>query len=93
MVVLGFCPEVFEDGLLPVAFHVVPVVYHSVTNRIVHTVSWSLCVCQGLISDEEVKILDATLGRQMAGFRRDRWGAGRLSGWASRRYSRRKYTG
>jgi hypothetical protein len=49
----------------------IPVIYHSVANRIVDAIAWGLGVRKGFITDEEVKILDPTLGCKMAGLRRD----------------------
>jgi hypothetical protein len=73
--VFRFCSQIFEDGLLPVALHMIPVIYHSVANRIVDTISRSLGIRQRLIADEEVEILDPALRRKMAGLG---WDSGRV---------------
>lgn len=54
--------EILEDRLFPVAFHVVPVLDLSVTNRIVYAITRSLGVGKCFISDEEVKVFNAALG-------------------------------
>ncbi len=92
MVILRLCPEIFEDGLLPVALHVIPVVYHSMADGVVDTISGRFRVCKGLVADEEVEILNAALGCETAWFGGDRWGAGRLGGRTAGRYSCRKHT-
>lgn len=59
--ILRLCPKVLEDRLLPVPLHMIPIVYHAVTNRIMHTISGCLRICQSLVADEEIEIFDSTL--------------------------------
>jgi hypothetical protein len=54
-------PEVLEDRLFPVPFHVIPVLNLTMTNRIVDTVSRGLRVCECLIADEEIEVFDSSL--------------------------------
>jgi hypothetical protein len=60
-VVLRFCAQILEDRLFPVAFHIVPVVNHAVSNGIVDSIAGCLSVGEGLVADEEVKVLYASL--------------------------------
>lgn len=61
MMVLRFSSQIFKDCLLPVTFHVVPVVNHTMANRVMHSISRSFLVRKCFVSDEEVKILYAAL--------------------------------
>lgn len=61
--VLWFGAEVLEDALLPVPFHVVPVVDHAVLDGVIDVVR--LAVGEGLVSDEEVEVFDAALGGEV----------------------------
>lgn len=61
--IFRFGTEVLEDCLLPVSFHVIPVVNHSVSNGIVNAISRRFSVCKGLVADEEIKVFDSTLRR------------------------------
>lgn len=65
--VLWLGAEVLEDRLLPVTLHVIPVVDHTMANRIVDTVSRGLGIGERLVADEEVEIFDPALRGQMAG--------------------------
>jgi hypothetical protein len=73
--VFRLCPEVFEDGLLPVPLHMIPVVYHPVANRIVHAIARGLGIRERLVADEKVEVLDTALGREMT---RLGWDCGRV---------------
>ena len=59
--VFGLCAKVLEDRLLPVPLHVIPVVYHTMTDRVVHAVPRRPLVCNGFITDEEIQVLYTTL--------------------------------
>lgn len=59
--IFRFRSQIFEDRLFPVPFHVIPIVYLTMSNGIVDTVSRGLCVRYGFIADEEIKILDTAL--------------------------------
>lgn len=61
--IFRFGTEVLEDCLLPVSFHVIPVVNHSVSDGIVDAISGCFSICKGLVADEEIKVFDATLRR------------------------------
>jgi hypothetical protein len=60
--------EILKDRLLPVTLHMVPIVDHTMSDGIVHAISWRFGVGQSLVADEEVEIFDATLGGEMAWF-------------------------
>jgi len=61
--VLWLSPKVFEDALLPVALHVIPIINHTVSDGIVDAVG--LGVGHGFIADMEIEILDAALGGEV----------------------------
>ena len=92
--VLGLRTKVFEDRLLPVPLHMVPVLDLTMADGVVDAIAWGLRVGDGLIADEEVKILDAALRRKMAGLRGE-CGASPtgLRGGPTRCYCGREYTG
>ena len=71
VVVLWLRAQILEDRLLPVALHVVPVVNHAVADGVVHPVPRRLRVGEGLIPDEEIKILNTPLRRKVAWFARN----------------------
>lgn len=60
--VLRFSTEVLEDGLLPVTLHIIPVLDLSMADGVIHAISRSLRVREGLVADEEVEVLDTALG-------------------------------
>jgi len=68
IMILWLGPQIFEDGLLPVSLHVVPIVDHAVANGVVHAVPWRLSVRERFIADEEIKILNTAFRREMAWF-------------------------
>ena len=61
--------HVLKDGLFPVSLHEIPVLNLAMTDGIVYTVAWSLRVCERLVADKEIKVLDSSLGCEIAGFR------------------------
>ena len=69
--VLGFTAHVLEDGLFPVAFHMIPVVYHTVSDGVVNAIG--LCISDGLVADVEIEVFDAAFGGEMTGFRGQGW--------------------
>ena len=56
VVILWFCPQIFEDRLLPVPLHIVPVINLPMSYRIANAVSWGFRVGDGLVADKEVEI-------------------------------------
>ena len=60
--------EILEDRLLPVAFHVVPVVDHAVANGVVDAIAGRLGVREGFVANEEIEVFDAAFGSKMARF-------------------------
>lgn len=62
--VLGLGAQVLEDTLFPVSFHVIPVLNHSMSNRIVHPVRFG--VGNSFIANEEVQILNTAFGGKVA---------------------------
>ena len=83
--VLRLSPEVLEDRLLPISFHVIPIIDHSMANRIMYPVTGSLGVRERLVANEEVEIFNAAFGGEVSGLGRD-WGTctARLSGGTAR---------
>ena len=72
----------------------VPVVDHTMSDRIMHTVSRRLRIRKRLVANEEIQIFDAALRGEVPRFGRDRGSsAGRLGGGpAARRDCRWKDT-
>ena len=66
--VFGLCSEILEDRLLPVTFHVIPVLDHAVANRVVDAIAGRLGICEGFIANEEIEVFDAAFGSKMARF-------------------------
>ena len=60
--------EILEDRLLPVAFHVIPVVNHAVADGVVDAIAGRLGVCEGFIANEEIEVFDAAFRSEMARF-------------------------
>jgi hypothetical protein len=69
VVIFRLSPQILEDGLLPVSFHVIPVVYHSMTDRVVYSISWGFRVRKGFVSDKEIKVFYTTLRREVTRLR------------------------
>lgn len=67
--VLWLRTQVLEDRLLPVSFHVIPVLNLPMADGIIHAVAWGLRIRECFIADEEVEVLDPTLGREVSGSR------------------------
>jgi hypothetical protein len=70
IMVFRFSSQVFEDRLLPVSFHMVPILNLTMSDRVVHTVG--LGVSKRLVPDEEVKIFDPSLRCKVSWFGWDR---------------------
>jgi hypothetical protein len=89
--ILWFSSEILEDGLLPVPFHVIPVVYQALPDGVVYAIAWSLCICNRLVADEEIEIFHLAFGRCKTG-----GDTSAASSWRGCRSSRcncsRKYT-
>ena len=66
--VFGLCSEILEDRLLPVTFHVVPVLDHAVADRVVDAIAGRLGIREGFVANEEIEVFDAAFGGKMAGF-------------------------
>jgi len=71
--IFGLCAQILEDGLLPVPFHVIPVLDRAVTDGVVDSIG--LGVGQCLVADEEVEVVDTPLARQVPRLGRHRWPA------------------
>lgn len=65
--VFGFDPEVLENRIGPKSFHMIPVLNLSVTDGIVETVTRARGSRYRLVADEEIQVLGAALGREVAG--------------------------
>ena len=61
VMIFRFRSEIFEDRLLPVPLHVIPVIYLTVSDGVVDAISRGLCIRDSFVSDEEIKILYTTL--------------------------------
>ena len=61
VMIFRFRSEIFEDRLLPVPLHVIPVIYLTMSDGVVDAISGSLCIRNSFVADEEIKILYTTL--------------------------------
>jgi hypothetical protein len=73
IMVFGFRAQVLEDSLLPVALHMIPVLDHAMSDRIMDTIC--LTVGESFVPDEEVEVVDPPLGREMTRFTGNWWTA------------------
>jgi hypothetical protein len=90
--VLRLGAEILEDRLFPVTLHVIPVVDHTMANRVVDTVSRRLGIGERLITDEEVEVFDSALRGKVTGlswYRGSR--SARLGGRSTSRDGSREY--
>lgn len=78
VMVLWFRAQVLEDSLLPITLHMIPVINHSMPNRIMYTVSRGFRVCKSFIANEEVKIFYPPFGSKVTWFSRNSGGPGVL---------------
>ena len=65
--ILWLRPQILENRLFPVPFHVIPVLNLTVADGVVHAISWCLHVRERLITNEEVEVFDPSLRRETAG--------------------------
>lgn len=63
--ILRLCTQVLEYSLLPITLHMIPIINHAVANRVVDTISRCLGICECLVSDEEIEVLDTPLRCEM----------------------------
>lgn len=61
--VFGLGPQILEDTLLPVSLHMIPILNHTMANRIMYSVC--LGISHSLIADMKVEILDPSFGREI----------------------------
>ena len=73
VMVFRLCAKILEDCLLPVPLHVVPVLDLTMTNGVVYAIPWSLGICEGFISNEEVEVLNSALCGKVTRLRRNGW--------------------
>ena len=64
--VFWLCTKIFEDRLLPVPLHIVPVVDLTVADRVIYAIARRLGISNGLISDKEVEVFNTALGCEMS---------------------------
>jgi hypothetical protein len=64
--IFGLSSKIFEDRLLPIAFHMIPVVDHPMTDGSVDTIRFGMRV--GFITNIKIEIFDASLGGEMTWF-------------------------
>lgn len=78
--IFWFSPQILEYCLLPVPFHMIPVVYHTVTDGVVNAISRGFRIGEGFVSNEEVKVFYTAFRCEVARFRRNgRTATSRLS--------------
>ena len=68
IMIFWFSPQILEDGLLPVSFHVIPIVNHSVPNWIVNAVTGRFHVSKSFITNEEVEVFNTSFRSKMPWF-------------------------
>jgi hypothetical protein len=73
IMIFWLCSQIFEDRLLPIALHMVPIVNHPMSDRVVNTISWRFDIRNCLVADEKIEVFYSTFGREMAGLGWDRW--------------------
>jgi hypothetical protein len=56
--ILRFRSEILEDRLFPIPFHMIPVLNHPVSDRVVYPITRRLGICQSFIADEEIEVFD-----------------------------------
>jgi hypothetical protein len=49
--------EVFEYGIGPEAFHMIPILNLTMSYGIVDTIAWVIACCKCFVSNEEVQVL------------------------------------
>ena len=69
VMIFRFRSEIFEDRLLPVPLHVIPVLDLTMANGIVDAITRCLGIGKSFVSNEEVEVLNPALGGEMAGLR------------------------
>jgi len=52
--VLRFSAQILEYRLFPIPLHMVPIIDHTVSDRIVHSISRRLGIGKRLVADEEI---------------------------------------
>lgn len=60
IVILRFRSEILENGLFPISLHVIPVINHSMSDRIMYPITWGFSICQSFITDEEIEVFDSS---------------------------------
>lgn len=63
--ILRLCAQILEYSLLPITLHMIPIINHPVANRVVNAISRRLGICECLVSDEKIEVLDTPLRREM----------------------------
>lgn len=63
VVIFGLSTQVFEYTLLPVSLHVIPILNHTMSDRIMHTVC--LGIGHRLVANMEIEVLDPSFGSQI----------------------------
>lgn len=92
VMIFGLSPQVLEDCLFPVSFHVIPVVDHTVSDGVVNAIARCFRVRKCFVADKEVKILNSTFGCKMSWFGRNGWCSRGLRRGAACGDSRREHT-
>lgn len=66
VMIFGLSPQIFEDRLFPVSFHIVPIIDHTVSDGIMNAITRCLRVRKGFVADKEIKVFDSTLRCEMS---------------------------
>ena len=60
--ILRLSSQILKDRLFPIPLHVIPIINHSMADRIVNTISWRLLVRDSFVSNEEIQVLSTKNG-------------------------------
>lgn len=66
--VFWLCSQILEDRLLPVTFHVIPIINHTMADRIMDSITRRSGIGESFVADKEVKIFDSTFRCEMSRF-------------------------
>ena len=63
VMILRLSAKILEDGLFPISLHLIPILDHTMSNRIVDSIS--LVVRESFVPNEEIEILDTPFRSEM----------------------------
>lgn len=60
--IFRFSTKILEDRLFPVSLHMIPIIYHPMSDRIMYSIARSFGICESLVADEEIEVFDTSFG-------------------------------